>query len=1098
MSDLALKLYEERRREQITRNEARHIRARVAEARKNPHAASVRWPFELLQNALDAGPRSGRPRVNIRLNCETKKLVFEHDGAPFTSNDLAALLSGGSSKEFESDVTTGRFGTGFLVTHVLAQRTALHALLRVNGDFERFSLVLDRSGDEAAILENIASCDAAIRAATRVTDIESVPSATFEYQLTDKQTLTLGVDALSRAMPYLYATRPNLGSVEIQMSGGPTYHWTVEALDREVLDDGYAERRSLRVTCDDTTLSQSCVWRFTVNEGMSAALLVVAKGEDNWEVRLPDNDSPRIYREYPIRGSAFLPISFILDGKFEPEQERSHLLMGDRDKELLHDALTAATSAVRYATSRRWTNGHLLARVKDPVTAFDASDAVERHWWKTELATFAARLAALPIIEGPARWLPAVADDGPCADFIVPRLLLDTGGAETSVKRMWPLAVAATELDLPSEELALDWTDIAEGWYHLGVQLNRISLANLAESVRGNGRQLKHFLLRGDPTEWLARFLDVVGECWERRAGVDLTVLDGLLPNQHGYLCSPKELQRDDGVTERLKDLCGEMGLDVRGRLLLGELGGLGVTEGFPYLQQVLARTLPTAVSEAEILDEAIDYLGRGLPEDEDCDEDTYGWQVGSIRLASYLWDLHGSDAASLGRRLPFIASTRRSVRWSLDRLMMAPVCTWAEAAQAFWGAYPPHRVLSDMYAGTEDGQLQGCVEALVEWGIALPDPITTDTPSELKGPRLAAIASGSTDGVVVTGHRFSQIALLQPEVLNRCQEGIDEARALVGLVLCHVAPNDPCWREQRVVQGRKTGEVVDVHLQGALWLADLKFRSWVPMVGDDGRMVKLGANSVSLHPLLDQRWLERNDAAIQLLSDWFGFDELELRLLGIAPDAETRQEVRNGLAKLVETVGADPTVYASLAAGLAAQARRRRDVERSRQLGLAVQQAVKVALEQRGLRLTLVDRGFDYEVDLTTDGTLDEIATAFQVGPHLLEVKATTTGTARMTPLQAETAARESTRYHLCVVDLRNSTRKDLDGVWNVSEIEPLTRIVSNVGTMVKNTCVLIDVAKSVQVPIRNEAALRYEVSTSVWESGVSIAQWVASITDR
>jgi hypothetical protein len=56
------------------------------------------------------------------IHCQPSKLIFEHDGAPFTSDELAALLTGGSSKEFESEVTTGRFGTGYLVTHVLAER----------------------------------------------------------------------------------------------------------------------------------------------------------------------------------------------------------------------------------------------------------------------------------------------------------------------------------------------------------------------------------------------------------------------------------------------------------------------------------------------------------------------------------------------------------------------------------------------------------------------------------------------------------------------------------------------------------------------------------------------------------------------------------------------------------------------------------------------------------------------------------------------------------------------------------------------------------------------------------------------------------------
>lgn len=118
MSEAALKAYEVARVQQLTRNEARRILTKVSDARNNPEAAGRRWPFELLQNAHDAGPYNGRELINVSLTWERllegTKLIFDHDGAPFSLRDLAALLSGGSSKEFDSEDTTGRFGTGFL------------------------------------------------------------------------------------------------------------------------------------------------------------------------------------------------------------------------------------------------------------------------------------------------------------------------------------------------------------------------------------------------------------------------------------------------------------------------------------------------------------------------------------------------------------------------------------------------------------------------------------------------------------------------------------------------------------------------------------------------------------------------------------------------------------------------------------------------------------------------------------------------------------------------------------------------------------------------------------------------------------------------
>ena len=167
----------------------------------------------------------------------------------------------------------------------------------------------------------------------------------------------------------------------------------------------------------------------------------------------------------------------------------------------------------------------------------------------------------------------------------------------------------------------------------------------------------------------------------------------------------------------------------------------------------------------------------------------------GAVLLLDYLWKSQGKSAAATAKKVPLVTSNELSARWSHDRMMMAPVCNWHEAAQPFAVAYPPQRVLADFFAGDADEQLPDIVSALVEFGMTIADPITSDTPAELRGSRLDAISSAETEGIIISNERFSQIALLQPDVLNRCQEGVDEARALLGLVLCHVAPHDPEWR---------------------------------------------------------------------------------------------------------------------------------------------------------------------------------------------------------------------------------------------------------------------------------------------------------------
>jgi hypothetical protein len=113
-------------KDQVQKGIALKIRTKVLDARNDPDTSSRRWPFELIQNAHDAGARAGREKISLSFRLNDDVLHFEHDAAPFTMEEFAALLTGGSSKDFMSPDTTGRFGTGFLVTHVLSERVRGH------------------------------------------------------------------------------------------------------------------------------------------------------------------------------------------------------------------------------------------------------------------------------------------------------------------------------------------------------------------------------------------------------------------------------------------------------------------------------------------------------------------------------------------------------------------------------------------------------------------------------------------------------------------------------------------------------------------------------------------------------------------------------------------------------------------------------------------------------------------------------------------------------------------------------------------------------------------------------------------------------------
>jgi hypothetical protein len=981
------------------------------------------------------------------------------------------------------------------VTHVLSEQTSLSALLEVQGSYESFSLVLDRSGDEDQILENTRRCNDAIAAAVKVTTLGNQPSATFRYQLSDREMLRLGVDSLRQALPYLYATRATLGQFDIRdETTGNTEQWqplrTIEAPVSEVVS---TVARELAITGETGHRVLRSV-RCNHGESGSAAIFILEAHGDEWFVASSDPRLPKVFCQYPIRDSAFVPIAFVLDGRFSPNQERERLTMDESDKAKLEDALCAASAAVALAVSSRWKNAHVLAGVSAVVSGFDPSDASETQWWNQALRGAAEKIARLPIVQCVNQTLPAITDDGSFADFISPRLNADSARDGTTVDRVWPVFAAATEIYPPVQDLAADWSQIAASWKELGLAVNLIALSDLNRWVCGDAKLLSELKVSVDPCLWLVQLLGVVGECIAHDTNADVTFLDGMIPNQKGVLCATDELQRDSGISEKLKDICLLSGLDVRARLLDSRLFDTARAAEVTNVELALETAVAASLDESQLIEELVTRLDKTLPSDTEPTKEARPMLLGSVRLLSHLRSSYGQEALDWVRRLPLLTADDSLTRWTPHRMVMAPTSTWPAEARRFARAYPLSRVLNDIYA--DETLSPTAADSLVDWDIAFGDPLTTET-TELKDRRLKSICLEDSSGTTVSDARLSQVALLQPEVLNRCQESVEDAKALMGLVLTYIAPNDEGCGDERVFTGRRGRSNVSVSLVPALWIADLKGRAWVP-VRDGDQINKGPATASTLQPLIDPEWLRDNDAAVRVLSRWFGFDELELRLMASAPDSSARKELRDGLARLVDSAGADPATYTALVEELEKQQRRKRDVERFRRLGLGVQDAIRGALVARGLDVALVDRGFDYQVRFPIGDDLEEFAMRLVINPFLLEVKATTSGAARMTPLRAQTAASNADSYVLCVVDLRDMSQKSLDKDWSASDVEPKAKLVANVGESISGTYRLVEMATQSDVAIKNEMALRYEVPQAVWMAGVTIPDWIANVYDR
>ncbi|UPT69025.1 MAG: hypothetical protein M0D57_10570 [Sphingobacteriales bacterium JAD_PAG50586_3] len=207
--------------------------------------APRRWVWELIQNAKDVHSEDGvKIKIKYRPNVTNPYIKFIHTGEPFSADNIRYLIEQISSKDRDNDEdgkrkNTGKFGTGFLATHLLSEVVTVEGVAKEPElDFHKFKLVLDRSGYE---LDEIT--DAVQNSKEYIEDLDDSEvyvnyekgafNTSFRYPLTDNVSLKvaeLGLADLQECLPYTLAFVNDITSLEIEHEGRKFFN-TRKAVD---------------------------------------------------------------------------------------------------------------------------------------------------------------------------------------------------------------------------------------------------------------------------------------------------------------------------------------------------------------------------------------------------------------------------------------------------------------------------------------------------------------------------------------------------------------------------------------------------------------------------------------------------------------------------------------------------------------------------------------------------------------------------------------------------------------------------------------------------------------------------------------------------
>ncbi|MFT6441584.1 MAG: hypothetical protein ACJASQ_001607 [Crocinitomicaceae bacterium] len=302
--------------EQRDESDARSIINEVERINMLEGIHQYRWIWELLQNARDEAGEG----VDIKLKLYPDEFRFEHNGKPFKSQHLLAMLRKTSTKPINgAEGNSGKFGTGFVTSHLLNKIVRIEGVHENLSGKRRFSFTLDRTpedlGDMKQSISNGIQKIRDIDAITQDSD-HSNSSNSFYYKLGKSayQIALGGMDQLKLNLPFAMLVNSKLNSISVEYP--ETKHvFTTEIKRNVVLDLSFIQVKDKEKPDSNNGLL------FYSNPKLTIAVPVSCIGNQYTLNSLEKNT--RLFKDLPLIGTEEFYIPVILQHEnFQPTEPR--------------------------------------------------------------------------------------------------------------------------------------------------------------------------------------------------------------------------------------------------------------------------------------------------------------------------------------------------------------------------------------------------------------------------------------------------------------------------------------------------------------------------------------------------------------------------------------------------------------------------------------------------------------------------------------------------------------------------------------------------------------------------------------------------------
>ena len=520
-----------------------------------------RWIWELLQNAKDVSNTTGKVKVKVDLNEGKGYLKFSHNGKAFTRKNIVYLIEQVSTKDRSKEgiSTTGKFGTGFLTTHLLSEVVNVSGYLEdIDEPLRHFLITLDRSGkDKETIIKAIKNSYMQLNNSNVVEEekySEAAYNTSFIYELNEKgiEVAQKGIEDLKISIPYVLAFTKEIEEVYIQSED--IKYKVVEKFSDSTQEYEIYEIQEIQLL--KTYSYYILVFR---EEKVSVAISIENKGNST-SINKFSKKQPKIFCDFPLIGTDDFPFPIVVNSSlFNPTEPRDGIFLTDIDSEkieenknLIMDACKLYERLLYIVTQKNWKHIYNITHL---------GTIVRKEWYSVDwvkdsvVNTCKEYIKYCPIIETADGKRTALYNSNNEIQVEIP------SDIKAEIREdIWELYSKWRPSQLPLKEEIHDWYD------SLWSECRKLNIRKVTEELQEEESEwtLELELEEGVNVEYL---LNEYYQLLETDAEILNAVVAGnykVIPNQKGDFKKTTELFLDDQIDEKYKKVLLTLGEDCK------------------------------------------------------------------------------------------------------------------------------------------------------------------------------------------------------------------------------------------------------------------------------------------------------------------------------------------------------------------------------------------------------------------------------------------------------------------------------------------------------------------------------------------------------